>query len=144
MVQRFRGVPSDSPLLPCLQLTLSLFLPLHGEAVARLGDAAEGARRRLPHGAIGVLRQPRAEGVERVGVPPPSDAAHGARGVAAERRGKVLGEVVASAVAVGATQQSQDGRQRVATSLNCSWQSNKGTCSASGLAGIEPMPSESK
>ena len=29
-------------------------------------------------------------------------------------------------------------------SLNRSWQSNKGTFSASGLAGIEPMPSESE
>ncbi len=29
-------------------------------------------------------------------------------------------------------------------SLNCSWQSNKGTCSALGLAGIEPMLSKSE
>ena len=29
-------------------------------------------------------------------------------------------------------------------SLNRSWQSNKGTFSALGLAGIEPMPSESE
>ena len=29
-------------------------------------------------------------------------------------------------------------------SLNRSWQSNKGTYRASGLAGIEPMPSESE
>ena len=29
-------------------------------------------------------------------------------------------------------------------SLNRSWQSNKGTFRASGLAGIEPMPSESE
>ncbi len=65
--------------------------------------------------------------------------------------GRIIGQSVEHpTTAAKTTAYSKDIPERIShrkagklASLNRSWQSNKGTFSASGMAGIEPMPSHS-